>query len=749
MTRDSRLPGFYRKSMAERIDALVETGAIGEESARLLKSGMPLLPADRADKLIENVIGTFGLPFGIAGNFLVDGKDYLVPMVVEEPSIVAGLSGAAKLARHGGGFTSQCVESLLAGQVQLVDIEDPEAALAIVAGAREKLLESANRILPRLVERGGGATDLDCRVVRLADGRQTMIVHVYVDTRDAMGANLVNSVCEHLAPELETLVSGRSVLRILSNLADRSLVSSKVCYPLESLRANGHSAETVRDNIVLAADVAAADAWRAATHNKGVMNGIDALAIATGNDWRAIEAGAHAYAAIGGRYTSLTEWRVSNSGDLEGSIRLPLKVGIVGGSLGANPGATLGLEIVGVDTALELAKLMAAVGLAQNFAALRALATHGIQRGHMRLHARTVASTAGVPAHLFDRVVSALIDSGDIKSWKATELMTQMSTSGNGAGNGASSNGRTGHGAAAAKVILLGEHAAVYDKHVLALPLDGAVRATITETPGGMEFEFVELGRSKAIDLKAPAGPGAGISAAMELIMNEIGIEERAFRVHVDSRVPAAMGLGSSAAFAVAIVRAFDDLFGLGLDNGRVDEIAFACEKLAHGTPSGIDNTLATYARPVLYRRSRMPSTQTLSLPDSPPIVVASSGNPGITRDQVAGVRSRYDQQPDFYARIFDEIDAISLAGAEALQAGDYEKLGGLMNLCHGYLNAIGVSTPELEVMVGVARSAGAAGAKLTGAGGGGSIVALCPGCRDAVADALLMKGYDIILAST
>lgn len=231
--------------------------------------------------------------------------------------------------------------------------------------------------------------------------------------------------------------------------------------------------------------------------------------------------------------------------------------------------------------------------------------------------------------------------------------------------------------------------------------------------------------------------------------MQELSIEQRGFHVQVESRVPAAMGLGSSAAFAVAIVRAFDALLDLRLPIDRVNEIAFACEKLAHGTPSGIDNTLATYAKPVLYRKSATPTTQTLSLTETPPIVVASSGKPGITREQVAAVKSRAEQAPDYFGRIFAEIDSISLAGADALQSADYAKLGGLMNLCHGYLNALGVSTPELETMVGVARDAGALGAKLTGAGGGGSIVALCPDRRDAVADALLMQGYDIILSSS
>ncbi len=748
MSLDSRIPGFYRKSITERIDALVEVGGLDSESARLLKSGLPLLPSDRADRMIENVVGTFGLPFAVVGNFIVDGRDCLVPMVVEEPSIVAGLSGAAKLARHAGGFVSRCDEYLLAGQIQLVEVDDPESARASVLALRDELMQLADESQERLVARGGGARDLTCRLVDLPDGSRSVVVHIYLDTCDAMGANMVNTVCELLAPVLEEKIGGRAVLRILSNLADRAVVTSTVRYPLEVLRAQGFTAEAVRDGIVLAASLAEVDPYRATTHNKGIMNGIDAVAIATGNDWRAIEGAAHAYAARDGGYRSLTRWKVGHGDELVGEISLPLKVGIVGGSLRANPGAELGLEIAGPESALELAKTMAAVGLAQNFAALRALVTHGIQRGHMRLHARSVASTAGVPPHLFDKVVAGLIDSGEIKTWKATELMDEMRQTPS-REDRSIATGEVGEGVAAAKVILLGEHAAVYDKHVLALPLEGAVSATISRKGEDLDFEFVELGRRKDIDLKASAGPGAGISSALELIMQELSIEQRGFHVQVESRVPAAMGLGSSAAFAVAIVRAFDALLDLRLPIDRVNEIAFACEKLAHGTPSGIDNTLATYAKPVLYRKSATPTTQTLSLTETPPIVVASSGKPGITREQVAAVKSRAEQAPDYFGRIFAEIDSISLAGADALQSADYAKLGGLMNLCHGYLNALGVSTPELETMVGVARDAGALGAKLTGAGGGGSIVALCPDRRDAVADALLMQGYDIILSSS
>jgi len=381
-----------------------------------------------------------------------------------------------------------------------------------------------------------------------------------------------------------------------------------------------------------------------------------------------IDAGAHAWAARGGSYSSLTDWQVGANGALEGRITLPLKVGTVGGSLQANPGAELGLAIAGVSGAGELAALMAAVGLAQNFAALRALVTHGIQRGHMRLHARSVASTAAVPAAIFDRVVAAMIESGDINVSTARELTARLSASRAPVKDAASSESRSGYGVAAGKVILLGEHAAVYDKHVLALPLLDAVSARVEEKGHELEVHLVELGRDRGADLGADSG--GGIAAAIELMLDSLDVRSRGFRIVVESRVPAAMGLGSSAAFAVAIIRAFDDFYELRLDDDRVNALAFDCEKLAHGTPSGIDNTLATFARPVLYRRSASPTTRALSLDEQPPVVVAASGTRGMTRDQVSGVRQRYERQPRLFSRIFDEIDA-NVGGETASVVGE------------------------------------------------------------------------------
>lgn len=734
MKRDSRLRGLHRLDTAARIDALVEGGFLTLDDAALLKGGRPLLPVGTANRMVENVIGSFGLPFAVATNFRVNGTDYLVPMVVEEPSIVAGLSAAARIARPAGGFRAATGESLLAGQIQLVGILEPDEIVQGLAARKAALLEAANAVHPRLVERGGGVRDIEFYKYRLADGRWTIVLHVLVDTCDAMGANLVNTICERVAPEVESLSGGHAILRILSNFADRSLVTAEVSIPAEQLASGDFSGERVRDGIVVATQIAMADVHRAVTHNKGIMNGIDAVAIATGNDWRAIEAAAHAWAVRQGAYRSLTEWTATPAGELHGRLCLPLKVGIVGGSLRANPGVELGLRIAGAGSAAELAGLMAAVGLAQNFAALRALVTDGIQKGHMSLHARSVAAAADVPAEHFDAVVRGLIDGGDIKVWKARELVRELASSPQ-----AAELQDAGKGSAAGKVILLGEHAVVYGKHALALPLPDAVVARIAPRDGGLQLVVIEGGARTRLE------PGHALEGLVELVRGRLGIADDGYSVEVETRIPPGMGLGASAAFAVAIIRAFANLKGLDLDAREVDAIAFECEKLAHGTPSGIDNNLATYAEPVLYSKGRDTRTRPIELAISPPMVVATSAVRGITRDMVEGVRRRRERLPALYDTIFDEIDEISRAGAVALADSDYETLGALMNVCQGLLNAIEVSTPELEKMVAIARSAGAIGAKLTGAGGGGSIVALCPGREDEVARALLDAGYSII----
>ncbi|MCH7636105.1 MAG: hydroxymethylglutaryl-CoA reductase, degradative, partial [Proteobacteria bacterium] len=676
----SRISGLHELTVAERINELDRLGWLSSVDAELLKQGRYVLLSARADTMVENVIGTFGLPLAIAPNFVVNGRDYIVPMVVEEPSVVAAVSGAAKLARSSGGFETASEESLLAGQVHVTNFADTNVAITALEKHRQELIRLADDVHPGLVDRGGGAREVEVRLLELPDGTPAIAIHILVDTCDAMGANIVNTICESVAPRIGEICGGDVALRILSNLSDRSLVTARVSYRLEDLATSGFAAEIVRDRIIMASDIARVDPYRAATHNKGIMNGVDALAIATGNDWRAIEAGAHAYAAMSGQYSPLSTWSAGSGGDLVGELSMPIRVATVGGTLNTNVATGLAIRMSGVKSSQELAELMAAVGLAQNFAAIRALATHGIQDGHMKLHGRGTASA---------------------RDQQPALLAEPMGT-------------------AAGKVILLGEHAVVYGRHAVALPIADAVTASVAESNKGSSVSIRQWGVKQAVTSTA-----SGAAEAVQLILSELEIDDGAYSIDVRSTLPRAMGLGSSAAVAVAVVRAFSRFLDLDLDDERVNSIAFACEKLAHGTPSGIDNSIATIGTPMLFSNAGAMQIDELVLQETPPIVIALSGQPGLTLEQVAGVRSRYQRRRDHYDAIFDQIDALSLSGAAALQSADYEELGSLMNICHGLLNAIEVSTPEIENMVNLARTAGATGAKLTGGGGGGSVVVL------------------------
>ena len=722
----SRISGLYKLGVSDRIAELERLGWLSRQQADDLSAGRHVLAPKMADKILENVVGVFALPFAIAPNFRINGRDCMVPLVVEEPSIVAALSNAALLARESGGFTASCKESLLAGQIHLVDAA-PEAAANLLA-ARDELLQLANEVHPRLAGRGGGARDIEVHPQLLPDGDTVLAVHVLVDTCDAMGANLVNTICEAIAPRIEAISGGYAALRILSNLADRSVFTASAIYPPARLATASMSGEAVRDAIVLANDIALADPHRAATHNKGIMNGIDPLAIATGNDWRAIEAGAHAFAAQSGRYRALTTWTVAENGDLNGKIQLPLKVGTVGGTLASNPAAALGLALTGAKSAPDLANLMAAVGLAQNFAAIRALATNGIQEGHMRLHARSLAAAAG--AKDIEQVAEQLVASGEVKDWKARDIVAR----------GGRSALPADAASAAGKIILLGEHAVVYGEDALALPIPAAVRAAAAAADT-TTVQVLEWGLDEVVD----GLDDTVTSALVTRVLKGLGCEDRHFSIRVSSALPRGKGLGSSAAFAVAVTRAIAKEAGIDVNDEAVNAIAFECEKFMHGTPSGIDNTVSCFGEALLYRRDNAMEASTLSLPELPPLVVGIAHGTGATDDMLAGVRERRERAAAEYDAIFAQIGTLSRQAAAALGAADFDTLGRYMNLCQGLLNAIGVSTPELEHMIGVARDNGAIGAKLTGAGGGGAIVVLCPGARDRVRSALNAAGYDTL----
>ncbi len=425
MKRSSRLPGFYDLPLEERLERVAAWAELSQDEAGVLRGAIGL-DLVRADQMIENVVGLHSLPLGIAVNFAVNGRDVLVPMVVEEPSVVAGASFTAKLARAGGGFRASTTAPEMIGQLQVLDIVDPWSARFDLLAARDELLAMADEIDPVIVNLGGGARDLEVRVFEQTPVGAMLVVHLIFDCRDAMGANAVNTVCETLAPRIEQITGGRVLLRILSNLADRRLARARCTVPVDALTSGEFAGAQVAQGIVEAWAFAAVDPYRAATHNKGIMNGVDAVVIATGNDWRAIEAGAHAYAARSGRYTSLSTWARDGEGDLVGTLEMPLAVGIVGGATRVHPTAQVALKILGVQTARELAEIVVSVGLAQNLAALRALATEGIQQGHMRLHARQVAIAAGAHSDEVELVVQRLTGEGVIRADRAETILNQL-----------------------------------------------------------------------------------------------------------------------------------------------------------------------------------------------------------------------------------------------------------------------------------------------------------------------------------
>jgi len=416
--RTSAISGFYKLSTRDRLQLVKEFADLADDEAQLIQS-TGSLGLELADRMIENVIGAIPVPLGIAVNFLINGRDYLIPMAIEEPSVVAAASYAAKMARVKGGFQTSSTEPIMIGQVQVVGVKDPYKARLSILGAKEEILKKANDQDPMLVSVGGGAKDLQVKVIQASTGPM-VIVELLVDCRDAMGANAVNTMAEAVAPMIERIASGRVYLRIISNLATKRLARAWTVVAKETL-----GGEEVVDGVVEAYAFAAADPYRAATHNKGILNGIIAVVIATCNDHRAIEAGAHAYAARSGRYTPLTVWEKNENGDLVGSIELPMAVGIIGGATKVHPIAKIALKILGVRSARELGEVLAAVGLAQNLAALRALAHEGIQRGHMSLHARNFAIMAGAAGDLIDVVAERMVKERKIRLDRAKEILEE------------------------------------------------------------------------------------------------------------------------------------------------------------------------------------------------------------------------------------------------------------------------------------------------------------------------------------
>ena len=743
----SRFPNFYQLPIEDRIEAVFQRGLLSEEDYKMLKNQQQRLDLQSADKMIENVIGVMGMPVGLGLNFSINNKDYVVPLAVEEPSIVAALSSAAKIARESGGYTADATDPILVGQIQVVNIENIEQARNNLLNRKEEILNLANSLHPRMVARGGGALDFKIKTYPMEsfDG-EMLIIDLHVNTMDAMGANLVNGMCEGIASLVETITEGEVFLRILSNLTDQSLASASVKIPAEALAIKGYDGERVRDGIIIASDFAHADPYRASTHNKGIMNGVDALALATGNDWRAIEAGAHAYASRLGRYTALSKWSKNYKGDLIGQIELPIKVGIVGAPIESNPAVALNLRILNVDSATELSKVMAAVGLAQNFSALKALATEGIQKGHMTLHARSVVKAADTPHHLFDKVLEKLIFSEEIKVWKAREILEELKKSDSksiGTKSAKESVSDSVEGIGHGKIILLGEHSVVYGRHAIAVPAPVNIRTKVQDTEDeillmipswGVEYRL-DKNPEKRQSFEKPAG----------LILDQMGLSKKGMKIEVFSDIPRGMGLGGSAAIAVSIIKALNNHFKLALNQDEINQMALESEKIAHGNPSGIDNTMATYGHPLIFRNGDNPLISPLNINETFSILIGFSSTEGLTAKTVGIVRDLWKKSTAVYEKIFDEIDSLALQSIQAIQNNDFELLGQLMNINHGLLNTLQVSTPELERLIMIARESGALGAKLTGGGGGGAVIALCRDI-DITKSAIESEGYETLV---
>ncbi len=422
---DSRLPNFRSLSPADRLSAIAEKAGL-DAAERSLLSRPGALELARADGMIENVIGTFELPLGVAGNFRINGRDVLVPMAVEEPSVVAAASYMAKLARDCGGFETSSTRPLMRAQVQVLGLGDPQGARLALLRERERILALANERDRVLVQLGGGCRDIEAQVFPDTPRGPMLIMHLIVDVRDAMGANTVNTMAEAVAPLVEEITGGRVRLRILSNLADLRLARARVRLTPQALDTPERSGAEIIEGVLDAYVFAAVDPYRAATHNKGIMNGIDPVIVATGNDWRAIEAGAHAYACRNGRYASLTHWEKDAGGALVGTLEMPMPVGLVGGATKTHPLARVALKIMGVASAQELGEVAVAVGLAQNLGALRALATEGIQRGHMALHARNIALAAGASGREIDIVARRMAQERDVRADRALALLEAL-----------------------------------------------------------------------------------------------------------------------------------------------------------------------------------------------------------------------------------------------------------------------------------------------------------------------------------
>lgn len=731
--RSSRIPQFYRLSVEQRLAFLQRGFGLSNEQLAQLRNGSALR-IEHAVNMVENAVGVFGLPLGLGLNFLVDGREYLVPMAIEEASIVAAASKAALLIRAGGGFTTQVDEPVMIGQVQVMALDDPAAAAAQLHEHQAEVLEAANLANLRMVQRGGGAFKLETRIIDGGAGVGPMlIVHLLIDVREAMGANAVNYACEAAGPVIERLTGGRVNLRILSNLADHRLARATFRLPIERLPAAELSCEQVAQRMVEAGRMAWHDPYRATTHNKGIFNGICAAGLALGQDWRAIEAGGHAYAARDGQYRALTTYAIED-GCLVGRIELPLQVGWVGGAVNSHPGVKLLREISGVTKARELAGLLAAVGLGQNFAACLALSTVGIQKGHMALHARSVALSVGVPAADVEEVAQAMIKRGEVKVAIAEELYAQLLRVRHAQPNVSQ---LPIEASAPGKLVLFGEHATVYNYPGITTSIDVKLTVRITHDADGPRMLYPHF--SQPFPVAESESDFRLFSQAVDAALQLYGLEREPIAIEIESDLAPGMGLGSSAAFSVALCTALRRYRGLPHERRWETELFDEVQRLEsifHGTPSGMDAATVLSSGVLWFRHGPPLEVLPIRMPQ-PAAGIVCIVEPGArTIELVQHVRQSCELNPGRVNATLAEIGNLTAQAGIALGAGNLREVGALMFQNHDLLVRLGVSTPALDDAVDLLRDKGALGAKLTGSGGGGAVVALCaPGEQYALAE--------------
>lgn len=726
--KTSRIPGFYRLPVEQRLAYLARSMNLTEEQIAQLRDGNALR-AEHAVNMVENAIGVFGMPLGLGLNFLVDGNEYLVPMAIEEASIIAAASKAALIIRQGGGFRTEVTDPVMIGQIQVLDLEDTGRAADILLQNKEKVIEQANLANPRMQKRGGGVFDIEIRNIEGVDGiGRMLIVHLLFDVREAMGANAVNYACEAVGPIIEELTGGRVNLRILSNLADRRIARAEFSIPYNLLETKEFRGRQAAERVVEAAGLAYVDPYRAATHNKGIFNGICAAALALGQDWRAIEAGGHAYAARDGQYRALTRYHI-DSDRLKGKIELPLQVGWVGGAVNSHPGVKLLRSISGVRNCSELARLLAAVGLGQNFSALLALGTVGIQKGHMALHARSVAISVGVPPEDVEEVAQLMIKRGEVKVSAAEEIYRDIQMKPR---MKETDDYLPVETSAPGKVVLFGEHATVYNYPGISATINARLKLKIRRDPDGPRFLSPHFKQPFPVpesdqDIRL-------FSKAVDEALEMYNLLNEQIAISIESDLIPGMGLGSSAAFSVALCSGLRKYKQMELpkkwDNNLFHDVQ-KLESIFHGHPSGMDAATVLSGGVLWFRKGPPKELLPIRMP-SPLSGVVCIVEPGArTIELVEKVQQSRERNPQRFDTIMEDIGNLTVDAGIALGTGDSAEAGNLMFRNHELLARLGVSTPGLDRAVELLLDHGVLGAKLTGSGGGGAVIALVkPGAQ-------------------